>query len=80
MDSSSESDDDLAFIQNINVRAERKFAERRNFLEELDEQEFSRRFRISKSSFKILLELIEGDISPQTSRYEYLTYKLCIPK
>lgn len=46
----------------------RKFPERINYLETLDENEFKLRFRLSKASFKVLLEKIRHVIAPTTAR------------
>jgi len=54
----SDSDDDLNFILNIKPPRERKFCMRTDFLKTLHDDEFKNRFRISKNSFRILLEEI----------------------
>jgi hypothetical protein len=64
----SESDSDIEFIANIPVRKPRKFRERSNYLNILDDDEFLRRFRISKRSFQLMLEFIRPEIEPQTAR------------
>jgi hypothetical protein len=69
MDSTSESDEDIAFINAINVKKPRKFAERVDYFEVLEEIGFLRRFRLSKSSFSIVLGRIQHEISPTTKRY-----------
>lgn len=66
---SSESDSDLEFIANLPVRKPRRFQDRTNFLATLNDEEFSRRFRMSKESFNVILEKIRHSIAPTTARY-----------
>lgn len=68
MSSSDESDSDIEFINNIKTRKQRNFKERINFLESLDDVNFLRRFRISKQSFRVLLQKIHDQIAPTTAR------------
>ena len=66
----SESDDsDLE--QLLSARKKRRFQDRPCFFEIYDENEFSRRFRISKEGFQELLAKIRHKISPVSKRYEY---------
>lgn len=69
MDFQSESDEDIDFINNIRAPKVRKFQDRRNLLEELDDNEFLRRFRIGKVTFEYLCNEIKHLISPVTNRW-----------
>ena len=42
----SDIDSDIDFIEDISIRFDRKFKERTNFLETLNDTEFLKRFRI----------------------------------
>lgn len=64
----SDSDSELELIDNIRAPKARKFKNRFNYLEELDESEFLRRFRISKDTFRFLCNEISDEISPETDR------------
>lgn len=68
MSSSSENDDDMNFINGIRAPEERLFKERPNFLETLAENEFHQRFRVTKQTFRFLLDQIRDRISPATAR------------
>ena len=63
--SESESDEDTLVQQ----RKVRKFNERNDYLETLDDDEFLSRFRLSKNSCLEIYEKIREDIEPSTKRY-----------
>jgi hypothetical protein len=65
---SDDFDSDLEFIANLPVRKKRKFQNRPRYLEDLEENEFRRRFRMSKECFRKLLIKIENKINPKTLR------------
>lgn len=65
---SSESDDDLNFINNIATRKPREFRLRKDYLEILDDENFHKRFRLTKSTFRFVLEKIRAKISSRTRR------------
>ena len=58
MNLSSEEDSDDALIDRIRVPKDRNFKERVKFLAVLDDQEFLRRFRVSKQTFNSLCDEI----------------------
>ena len=68
MSSTSDSDEDINFINELRAPAPRTFKERQNYAETLDDVNFLRRFRLSKESFLLLLDKIRDKISPTTSR------------
>lgn len=68
MSSSSVSDSDTEFIDGLRAPKPRKFPERPNYLETLDEIDFLRRFRMSKESFRTILTKISIKIAPSTAR------------
>jgi hypothetical protein len=63
-------DDEIDFIDAIRAPKPRTFKTRINYLQELDDQDFHKRFRVTKESFKVLCDLIRDKISPSTNRYE----------
>jgi hypothetical protein len=66
--SSSESDSDWEYINSIRARKPRKFRARIDYLTEFDDEEFHKRFRLTKESFRELLEVIRPKISSKTRR------------
>lgn len=66
--SESENDSDFEFIDGIRAPKPRKFRKRTEYLECFDEAEFLQRFRMSKDSFRLLLDKIRHKISPSTAR------------
>lgn len=64
----SSSDSDFEFIDGINARKPRNFSFRPDYLHVLDDNEFIRRFRLSKTSFELILNKIRPTISPTTLR------------
>lgn len=67
MFSSSESDSDIEFIDNLRAPKERQFKDRPDYCNILDGKDFLRRFRLSKQTFTILLEKIRLEIQPKCS-------------
>lgn len=65
---SSDSDFDEEFYNQRRRPQQRKFRTRTCFLDSLNDYEFLRRFRLNKYSFRLLLEKIKDEISPQTNR------------
>lgn len=70
MTSTSDEDSDIELIDQIRAPKPRKFKKRVNYLEELDEEEFLGRFRITKTTFILLCNEIRDKISPVTERYD----------
>lgn len=68
MDFVSESDSDNEIIDSIRIPKPRKFQNRPDFLNSLDEDEFIKRFRIGKNSFQFILGKIRDKISCTTER------------
>lgn len=68
MTSTSDSDSDIEFIDGLRAPKARVFKERVCYLDTLDEMSFLRRFRMSKESFRLLLEKIRRNIEPVTAR------------
>lgn len=68
MDLLSESDDEIDLINNIRAPKDRQFKMRTNYIEELDDCDFLKRFRISKETFLLLCDEIRVMISPATNR------------
>lgn len=64
----SDSDSEIEFILNLPARKPRRFQSRTDYLNILDEEEFSRRFRMTKASFRLLLSKIRDEIEPATAR------------
>jgi len=65
----SDSDiEDFDLIDRLRAPKSRKFQPRNNYLAQLSDEEFLIRFRMSKTSFNILLSLIEAKIGPKTAR------------
>lgn len=56
------------FINQIRAPKQRVFKNREDFLTVLDENDFLSRFRLSKASFLVLLEMIRTKISPISKR------------
>lgn len=70
-------DDDFEFINNIRTRrssSEFLSRERPNLRNILDDDEFYRRFRLSKNSFDIFLEKIRDKLEPKYGKL--YVYKL----
>lgn len=65
---SSSSDSDSDFINGHRTLKKRKFNERKNFLETLDDNEFHRRFRVTKQTFQLLCDKIRDKADPATAR------------
>jgi len=68
MDLSTDSDSDIEFIDNLRTPKARKIALRISFLETLEDNEFLKRFRVSKETFAFLLNKIETRLSSTTDR------------
>jgi hypothetical protein len=66
---SYDSDSDLEFIANLPVKKKRKFQNRPRYSDNFEENEFRRRFRMSKECFRKLLIKIENKIEPKTLRW-----------
>ena len=62
-------------INDIRAPKERRFRERVDFMETLDDLEFISRFRVSKISFMELLNAIEPLIAPTTQRHKMYSIK-----
>lgn len=65
---SSSSDSDFDFIEWLTTPKPPRIRTRVDYLGTLDDTEFLQRFRMSKGSFRLLLEKIRQDISPLTLR------------
>lgn len=74
MDSSGECDDEgIESIEKVKVKskatkAPRVFQDRPDIIDILSEKDFLQRFRVSKQSFRLLLENIRHKIQPSTAR------------
>ena len=62
-----------AFMNTPGRRRARIFWERVNFLEDYNDEEFRRRFRFRKSSFRSICEVIQDDILHPTNRNHSLS-------
>ena len=58
---------------------EKVYNPRTDFFEDLDDSEFRKRFRLSKTAFQYLLELLRDDLSSDTGKGGALTaeQKVC---
>jgi hypothetical protein len=65
---SNDSDSDLELIANFLVRKKRKFQNHLRYSDYLEENEYRRRFCMSKECFRKLLIKIENKIKPKTLR------------
>lgn len=70
--SDSESDEDNEIINGLRSPSERNLRERVNYLETLDDKNFLGRFRMSKTSFKALLDKICDKISSASMKDEFI--------
>lgn len=68
MDFLSDSDSDFELIDEIRAPKQRMFHERISYLDTLDDYNFHRRFRITKDTFRFLLDKIREGIAPSTAR------------
>lgn len=55
------------------VNGERVYHARPNYLADMDDDEFCKRFRLSKATFKMVLDMITNKISSMTDRNQALT-------
>ena len=73
-------DNDLRDIQNINNAVRRRVLHRRpfngprpNFFEKYNDREFKKRHRLSKEHVRFLIELLDDQLNPQSTRRNCLT-------
>ena len=66
--SDEESDDDFDLIRSLRSPSERKFRQRENFLDTLDDISFLNRFRLSKENFTVFLLKIRDNIISNSAR------------
>jgi len=64
---SSDFENEMAEL-NVPIRKEKKFAERKNYFELLDEVEFQKRFRLKKQTVEMVLEELLDQIKYSTDR------------
>jgi hypothetical protein len=70
------SDSDLEFIDTLRTTKKRKIQDRKRFIETLDDNEFKRRFRMNKTTFILLLKLVEKEIATKTNRHVHCLVEL----
>jgi hypothetical protein len=68
MDIFTDSDSDIEFMYNVRSPRPRVFKKRANYLEEIDEIEFKKRFRVGKQTFRKICDEIKDSVSPNTNR------------